>query len=63
MVHSKPNNLNGLVGFGNIGKEVAKRVKIGLEMEVTAWTRRHGKGVHREVDEIGEFHWNSPLLD
>lgn len=27
----------GLIGFGNIGIEVAKRLKFGLEMQVSAW--------------------------
>lgn len=30
----------GLIGFGNIAKEVAKRLSFGFEMNVKAWVRR-----------------------
>ncbi|WP_379968315.1 hydroxyacid dehydrogenase [Ectobacillus sp. sgz5001026] len=31
----------GLIGFGNIAQEVAKRLALGLEMKVTAWVRNY----------------------
>jgi len=36
----------GIVGFGSIAKEVAKRLKLGLEMEVTAWVRQYDEKKH-----------------
>jgi D-3-phosphoglycerate dehydrogenase len=36
----------GLIGFGNIAQEVAKRLKLGLEMEVTAWVREFDFSKH-----------------
>ena len=43
----------GIVGLGNIGKEVAKRVKLGLEMEVTAWIRKNDKNKQELADKLG----------
>lgn len=43
----------GIVGFGNIGKEVARRVKLGLEMEVTAWIRKEDKDKQEIAEKLG----------
>ncbi|WP_042355491.1 hydroxyacid dehydrogenase [Bacillus rubiinfantis] len=43
----------GLIGFGNIAQEVAKRLKIGLEMDVTAWVREFKQDKHQMANEIG----------
>jgi D-3-phosphoglycerate dehydrogenase len=36
----------GLIGFGNVAQEVAKRLKLGFEMEVTAWVREFKLSKH-----------------
>jgi D-3-phosphoglycerate dehydrogenase len=43
----------GLIGFGSIAKEVAKRVKLGLEMDVTVWIRQYDKSKHGLAEELG----------
>lgn len=43
----------GLIGFGNIAQEVAKRLKLGLEMDVTAWVRKYDPEKHKFATEIG----------
>jgi D-3-phosphoglycerate dehydrogenase len=43
----------GLIGFGNIAQEVAKRLKLGLEMDVTAWVRDFKPEKHKYAHEIG----------
>ncbi|WP_019122273.1 NAD(P)-dependent oxidoreductase [Brevibacillus massiliensis] len=43
----------GIVGFGAIAKEVAKRLKLGLEMEVTVWVRSYDKAKHGLAEELG----------
>lgn len=43
----------GIVGFGSIAKEVARRVKHGLEMEVTAWVRTYDQSKHGAAEELG----------
>ncbi|MBU8878428.1 hydroxyacid dehydrogenase [Bacillus sp. FJAT-29790] len=43
----------GLVGFGSISKEVAKRLKIGLEMDVTVWVRKYDEQKHAFAKELG----------
>jgi D-3-phosphoglycerate dehydrogenase / 2-oxoglutarate reductase len=43
----------GLIGFGNIAQEVAKRLKLGLEMDVTAWVREYKPEKHQIAHEIG----------
>lgn len=43
----------GLIGFGNIAQEVAKRLKLGLEMDVTAWVREYKQEKHQIAHEIG----------
>lgn len=43
----------GLIGFGNIAQEVAKRLKLGLEMDVTAWVREYNPEKHKIANEIG----------
>lgn len=43
----------GLIGFGNIAQEVAKRLKLGFEMDVTAWVREFKPEKHKYAHEIG----------
>jgi D-3-phosphoglycerate dehydrogenase / 2-oxoglutarate reductase len=43
----------GLIGFGNIAQEVAKRLRLGLEMDVTAWVRQFKPEKHKYAHEIG----------
>jgi D-3-phosphoglycerate dehydrogenase len=43
----------GIVGFGSIAKEVAKRLKLGLEMEVTVWVRQYDKSKHGIAEQLG----------
>ncbi|KAB2333266.1 hydroxyacid dehydrogenase [Cytobacillus depressus] len=43
----------GLVGFGSIAKEVAKRLKKGLEMDVTVWVRKYDEQKHCFAKELG----------
>lgn len=43
----------GLIGFGNIAQEVAKRLKLGFEMDVTAWVREYKPEKHQFAHEIG----------
>jgi D-3-phosphoglycerate dehydrogenase len=43
----------GLIGFGHIAQEVAKRLKLGLEMEVTAWVREIDPAKHGIARELG----------
>ncbi|MGG1398542.1 hydroxyacid dehydrogenase [Bacillus salipaludis] len=43
----------GLIGFGNIAQEVAKRLRLGFEMEVTAWVREFVPEKHKYAHEIG----------
>jgi len=43
----------GLIGFGNIAQEVAKRLKFGFDMDVTAWVREYKPEKHKAADEIG----------
>jgi D-3-phosphoglycerate dehydrogenase len=42
----------GLIGFGHIAQEVAKRLKVGLEMEVTVWVRNFVLEKHKYAHEI-----------
>ncbi|WP_027416038.1 hydroxyacid dehydrogenase [Aneurinibacillus terranovensis] len=43
----------GLIGFGNIAQQVAKRLKLGLEMEVSAWVREFQPSKHGIADDLG----------
>jgi D-3-phosphoglycerate dehydrogenase len=43
----------GLIGFGKIAQEVAKRLKFGFEMEVTAWVRKYEPSKHGVARELG----------
>lgn len=43
----------GIVGFGSIAKEVAKRVKLGFEMDVTVWVRQYDERKHSFAKELG----------
>lgn len=43
----------GIIGFGNIGKEVAKRAKLGFEMEATAWVRKIDSEKQAAANELG----------
>lgn len=43
----------GLIGFGNIAQEVAKRLKLGFEMDVTAWVRKYNPDKHQLAEDIG----------
>ncbi|MFE8697876.1 hydroxyacid dehydrogenase [Cytobacillus sp. FJAT-53684] len=43
----------GLIGFGSISKEVAKRLKNGLEMDVTVWVRKYDEQKHGFANELG----------
>ncbi|MDF2681774.1 MAG: 2-hydroxyacid dehydrogenase [Brevibacillus sp.] len=42
----------GIVGFGNIAQEVARRVKLGLGMDVTVWVREFDKSKHALAEEL-----------
>ncbi|MDZ5473897.1 hydroxyacid dehydrogenase [Bacillus sp. 31A1R] len=50
----------GLIGFGNIAQEVARRLKLGFEMEVTAWVREYKPEKHGIAEEIG-IHINTNM--
>ncbi|WP_243297922.1 hydroxyacid dehydrogenase [Bacillus litorisediminis] len=43
----------GIVGFGSIAKEVAKRLKLGFEMDVIVWVRRYNETKHQLANELG----------
>lgn len=43
----------GLIGFGNIAQEVAKRLALGLEMKVTAWVRSYDSSKQSLAHAIG----------
>ncbi|MGX9134393.1 hydroxyacid dehydrogenase [Rummeliibacillus sp. JY-2-4R] len=43
----------GLIGFGNIAKEVAKTLSLGFGMEVTAWVREYKPEKHQDADQMG----------
>ncbi|MGG1662688.1 hydroxyacid dehydrogenase [Brevibacillus sp. NRS-1366] len=43
----------GIVGFGSIAKEVARRVKLGLAMDVIVWVREYDKNKHGLAEELG----------
>ncbi len=43
----------GIIGFGSIAKEVARRVKLGLEMEVTVWVRQYDHSKHGLAEQLG----------
>lgn len=43
----------GIVGFGSIAQEVAKRIKLGLGMDVTVWVRKYDKSKHGLAEELG----------
>jgi D-3-phosphoglycerate dehydrogenase len=43
----------GLIGFGKIAQEVAKRLKYGFEMDVTAWVRKYDPSKHGIARELG----------
>ncbi|GMB09515.1 D-3-phosphoglycerate dehydrogenase [Thermolongibacillus altinsuensis] len=43
----------GIVGFGSIAKEVAKKLKLGLEMDVIVWVRQYDKTKHSLAEELG----------
>ena len=43
----------GIVGFGNIGQEVTRRLKLGLDMEVTAWIRKEDKDKQEIAEKLG----------
>ena len=43
----------GLIGFGNIAQEVAKRLKLGFEMEVIAWVREYKREKHKMAEDLG----------
>ncbi|SDE67620.1 D-3-phosphoglycerate dehydrogenase [Paenibacillus sp. UNCCL117] len=43
----------GLVGFGHIAQEVAKRLKLGFDMDVTAWVRGIDPVKHGLAHELG----------
>ncbi|TYP79334.1 hydroxyacid dehydrogenase [Paenibacillus methanolicus] len=43
----------GLVGFGHIAQETAKRLKHGFEMDVTAWVREIEPAKHGVARELG----------
>lgn len=52
----------GLIGFGNIAQEVAKRLKLGFEMDVTAWVREYNPAKHKMAHEIG-VHINTNMKE
>ncbi|WP_409300339.1 hydroxyacid dehydrogenase [Peribacillus sp. SCS-155] len=43
----------GILGFGSIAKEVAKRLKMGLEMDVLVWVREYDESKHGLARDIG----------
>jgi D-3-phosphoglycerate dehydrogenase / 2-oxoglutarate reductase len=43
----------GIVGFGSIAKEVARRVKLGLDMDVIVWVRAYDQRKHGVAAEWG----------
>lgn len=43
----------GLIGFGSIAQEVAKRLKLGFDMEVTAWVREYQPAKHGVARDLG----------
>ncbi|RHW42167.1 hydroxyacid dehydrogenase [Neobacillus notoginsengisoli] len=43
----------GLVGFGSIAKETAKRLKLGLDMDVEVWVRKYNEAKHGAAREWG----------
>lgn len=43
----------GLVGFGSIAKEAAKRLKTGLEMDVLVWVRHYDARKHALAKALG----------
>lgn len=43
----------GLIGFGNIAQEVAKILKMGFEMDVTAWVRTYKSEKHQLAHHMG----------
>jgi D-3-phosphoglycerate dehydrogenase len=43
----------GLIGFGSIAQEVAKRLKLGFEMDVTAWVREFQPSKHGIAHNLG----------
>ncbi|RDU36560.1 hydroxyacid dehydrogenase [Neobacillus piezotolerans] len=43
----------GIVGFGSIAKETAKRLKLGLGLDVTAWVRKYDEKKHGIAKEWG----------
>ncbi|WP_059170679.1 hydroxyacid dehydrogenase [Bacillus sp. FJAT-27445] len=43
----------GIVGFGSIAKETAKRLKLGLGMDVSAWVRRYDEKKHGMAKDWG----------
>lgn len=43
----------GLIGFGNIAQEVAKILKRGFDMDVTAWVRKYKPEKHYVAQELG----------
>jgi D-3-phosphoglycerate dehydrogenase / 2-oxoglutarate reductase len=43
----------GIVGFGSIAKEVAKRAKIGLGMDVIVWVRKYDEKKHALAEKLG----------
>ena len=45
----------GLIGFGNIAQEVAKRLILGFEMNVTAWVRDFKPEKHGIAEVLGVY--------
>ncbi|MCB5239634.1 NAD(P)-dependent oxidoreductase [Niallia circulans] len=43
----------GLIGFGSIAQEVAKRLVYGLDMKVSAWVREYDSAKHGTAKELG----------
>jgi len=43
----------GLIGFGNIAQEVAKSLKLGFDMDVTAWVRKYNHEKHNIAHQLG----------
>ncbi|MFJ8260417.1 hydroxyacid dehydrogenase [Rummeliibacillus sp. NPDC094406] len=43
----------GLIGFGNIAQEVAKSLKLGFDMDVTAWVRKYKHEKHKIANQLG----------
>ncbi|MET3695720.1 D-3-phosphoglycerate dehydrogenase [Bacillus oleivorans] len=43
----------GIVGFGSIAKEVAKRLKLGFEMDVMVWVRKYDETKHSLAKDLG----------